>query len=471
MLFGATVLLYFIKILSGSRNYWPNLRATDPSLHTAAVMLQKLYYKVKKTELDIAFLTKCRDHNITPKFVRWKNLKSKRHNLRSAYHRKILKETIQEQHNSLRHLKKTLPEHKLSIVSQTTWFQNIKLKYHAQRPIDRIITNLSGDTLTPEEESVLRFGLKHGLATRPNESDVIASAESIWDQLKSQNLLPDSFMKQQKIKASIKALACNFLDFDDRQLNVDHKRIKILKHLRQKYAILRPDKGSGVVILKKLDYQSCMTELFADKTKFKKLKSDPTLTQLTTLQNYLRTIYNRGEITGDTFSEVQPQSTKPARAHGLPKTHKNFDTFPPFRPIIDTTGTAYQPIAKYLTRLLNPLTMNSHTLKDSFEAVSRIQNIPEQLFRDGYRFVSFDVKSLFTNVPLKKTINIIVDRIYNKQQINTTLKKRTLKKLLLDSCTKTPFSINGVGTLQTDRRCCNGFSFRSYSCQHHHDYI
>ena len=112
-------------------------------------------------------------------------------------------------------------------------------------------------------------------------------------------------MKQQKIKASIKALACNFLDFDDRQLNIDHKRIKILKDLRQKYAILRPDKGSGVVILKKLDYQSCMTGLFADKTKFKKIKSDPTLTQLTTLQNYLRTIYNRGEITSDTFSEVQ----------------------------------------------------------------------------------------------------------------------------------------------------------------------
>ena len=97
---------------------------------------------------------------------------------------------------------------------------------------------------------------------------------------------------------------------------------------------------------------------------------------------------------------------------------------PSFRPIIDTTGTAYQPIAKYLTRLLNPLTMNSHTLKDSFDAATRIQNIPEELFRNGYRFVSFDVKSLFTNVPLKKTINIILDRIYNKKLINTTLKKR-----------------------------------------------
>jgi hypothetical protein len=114
------------------------------------------------------------------------------------------------------------------------------------------------------------------------------------------------------------------------------------------------------------------------------------------------------------------------------------------------TGTASQPIAKYLTRVLNPLTMNAHTLKDSFEAVSRIQNIPENLFRDGYRFFSFDIKSLFPNVPLKKTINIILDRIYNKNEINTTLKKQTLKKLLLDCCTKTPFSINGELFKQMD---------------------
>ena len=174
-----------------------------------------------------------------------------------------------------------------------TWFQNIKLKYHAQRPMDKKLSQ------------------------------------------------------------------CH-----------ERKFQSLLKEHRQKFAILSPDKGSGVVILKKYDYQLCMTGLFADKTKFTKLKSDPALTQLTTLQKYLRTIYNRGEITGGVYLEVQPQSTKPTRAHGLPKTHKDFDTLPPFRPIIDTTGTSYQPIGKYLTRVLNHLTMNAHTLTDSFEAVS-----------------------------------------------------------------------------------------------------
>ena len=56
--------------------------------------------------------------------------------------------------------------------------------------------------------------------------------------------------------------------------------------------------------------------------------------------------------------------------------------------------------------------------------------------------VSFDVTSLFTNVPLNKTIDIILKRVYNEKLINTNLTKRTMKKLLKDACTKTGFTFN-----------------------------
>jgi hypothetical protein len=277
---------------------------------------------------------------------------------------------------------------------------------------NNIINNLTRENLTAEEEHVLRFGIKHGLATRPKESDIIASAESIWEQLKRKNLLPDSFIKQQKVKNSIKAMACNFLDFDNRRLTADSKHIKILKDLRQRFVILKPDKGNGIVLLKLTDYVDSISAMFADTTKFKlvnDLNSDICLTQLNTLQQYLRTIHNRGEIDDTTYKDIRPQSTRPARAHGLPKTHKHFDHLPSFRPIIDTTGTAYEFVAKYLSKLLYPLTFNEHKLKDSFDAVNRIHNISPTLFSEGYRFVSFDVTSLFTNIPLHKTVNIILN--------------------------------------------------------------
>jgi hypothetical protein len=100
---------------------------------------------------------------------------------------------------------------------------------------NNIINNLAREDLTAEEEHVLRFGLKRGLATRPKESNIIASAESIWEQLNWKNLLPDSFIKQKKVKNSIKAIACNFLDFDNRRLTPDSKHIKTLKDPRRRF--------------------------------------------------------------------------------------------------------------------------------------------------------------------------------------------------------------------------------------------
>ena len=54
---------------------------------------------------------------------------------------------------------------------------------------------------------------------------------------------------------------------------------------------------------------------------------------------------------------------------------------------------------------------------------------------DGYKMVPFDVKSLFTNVPLEKTIEITLKRIYERKEINTSISKKEMKQLLT-LCTK-----------------------------------
>ena len=49
--------------------------------------------------------------------------------------------------------------------------------------------------------------------------------------------------------------------------------------------------------------------------------------------------------------------------------------------------------------------------------------------------VSFAVKSLFTYVPLGKTIEITLERIYERKGINTSISKKDMKQLLT-LCTK-----------------------------------
>ena len=169
-----------------------------------------------------------------------------------------------------------------------------------------------------------------------------------------------------------------------------------------------------------------------------------------TLQSYLSTLHKRNELTTEESNAMRPKNVKLARAHGLPKIHKEYNNIPKFRPIVDTTGTPHYSAGKFLTNLLNPLAMNEFTLKDSFDAVNKIKNIPSHLFDDRYNYVSFDMESLFTNVPIKRTIDVILKPIYIDKVISTNLKKRSIKKPLLDTCTKTSFTFYGVIYEQKD---------------------
>ena len=53
-----------------------------------------------------------------------------------------------------------------------------------------------------------------------------------------------------------------------------------------------------------------------------------------------------------------------------------------------------------------------------------MKHIKTKVVPRGYQLISFDVISLFTNVSLDATIDIILKRIYKNSEINTTINKR-----------------------------------------------
>ena len=70
--------------------------------------------------------------------------------------------------------------------------------------------------------------------------------------------------------------------------------------------------------------------------------------------------------------------------------------------------------------------------------------------RDGYKKVSFDVKSLFTNVPPEKTIEITLKNIYESQEINTSISKKEMKQLLTLCTENVHFAYNNKVYQQND---------------------
>ena len=103
-----------------------------------------------------------------------------------------------------------------------------------------------------------------------------------------------------------------------------------------------------------------------------------------------------------------------SRLYGLPKTHKEKLSM---RPILSATGTYNYALAKWLDEKLKPLSVNRYTISDTFSFAEEIQNLD---IDENDILASYDVTSLFTNVPLQETIQIIAEKAFVDDWFNET---------------------------------------------------
>ena len=92
--------------------------------------------------------------------------------------------------------------------------------------------------------------------------------------------------------------------------------------------------------------------------------------------------------------------------YGLPKIHKAGS---PLRPILSMVGTFNHGLAKWLASSLGELRQARSMAKNSFS----LTYLAESELTDGH-FVSIDVVSLFTNIPVEETITVILDALFPK---------------------------------------------------------
>ena len=126
----------------------------------------------------------------------------------------------------------------------------------------------------------------------------------------------------------------------------------------------------------------------------------------------------KSKITDQEYKDLYPTESQPGKFYDTAKRCKlpadgNLNHLP-LRPKVSNINTSTYNLAKYLSKLLSPLHQSDHTVRSIKDF---IQNIKRENIPTGYKMVSFDVKSLFTNVPLDRTINIILKRIYDDNEL------------------------------------------------------
>ena len=87
------------------------------------------------------------------------------------------------------------------------------------------------------------------------------------------------------------------------------------------------------------------------------------------------------------------------------------------RLILSATQTYSYGLAKWLEEKLQPLSYNQYTITDTFEFADEIRKLQ---INNGEILVSYYGSSLFTNVPLGETIQVLADKAFTNNWFNET---------------------------------------------------
>ena len=211
---------------------------------------------------------------------------------------------------------------------------------------------------------------------------------------------------------------------------------------------------SCLVIMNKGDYQNEMQQMINDGIRdgISEVTADNTLDDLKTFQSFLyREFYGKYEH----YEKMLPKSNQLGQLYGTAKTHKfsSIDHITlenlKFRPIIIQSGTYTYNAAQVIAGYLKPLCSdNDYIIRNTQEFPKLLQQQDPLLSHEEY--VSYDVKSLFTNVPIQETIDYILDEIYVKNKLPKICSKLIFKRLLLKLTTENTFMFTSSFYKQID---------------------
>ncbi|XP_075163049.1 uncharacterized protein LOC142235673 [Haematobia irritans] len=180
----------------------------------------------------------------------------------------------------------------------------------------------------------------------------------------------------------------------------------------------------------KRDYEEKMNKMLEDKNTYKCTRADPTNKLVRNNNSIVSELFKNKYIDAYQKKTMYCSAASAPRIYGLPKIHKDNV---PLRPIVSSMNVPCYNLSKYIGDILRQLVSKKLNVKNSLELKQNLQNIH---LNDDEILVSFDVISLFTNIPVHTAIRLIMqnwERIKNFTQIPKNTFHNILEFCLMDN--------------------------------------
>ena len=284
------------------------------------------------------------------------------------------------------------------------------------------VINLSQYRLSDNENFVLKHGLNYCILSKQcDENSIKSEFEMLFNKL-HQNHTACSEDSLSSFKAKLTSSAYEYCElkptWSPSPFHSEHFRALRSLRSNKDIVIVKADKGGACVILDKHDYVLKMEAILNDNSKFTKLgpaeNHDHTVKIEKDFQKFLKDLKDKNLLSKEIVDYIRPVGSRRSRLYGLPKVHKK-DV--PLRPILSTIGSSQRPVAEYLKGLLQPVyeRYSKYCESDSFHFAELIKSVP--VSNENQYMCSFDIKNLFTNIPLQEVIDICSAALYEDTNI------------------------------------------------------
>ena len=443
---------------------------------------EHLTYKLSKKNLDKVFFNTCLDLQICPEFLKFKAPRLKAYESTNVLYQQVVRQQLDVVEDEIASATEKWKDTRIKLFDKLSFLERRCVMKLLQNVLDRKVTNdeerinkklertwsrnklsspdclinLSCKKLNVYEKNALYLGLNHHILPKKIcGNEVQVQIEKTMKSLVRHQGKPLDYDTKEHIKNEVHSFLKNARAVCSSRSNTSLHNVLTNLAKDDSIAICKFDKGNGVVILDKDDYNSKCLDILSDTSKFQKLKYENVATTILkkrkSLQNYVyRYLRNNDSIEKSTYDTLYDVGSSPGKFYGLVKVHK--DGYP-IRPVVSMINTPEYGIAKWLDTFIKPNIPSKYMLSSTDNFINVIKDFPVY---PGDKLVSFDVKSLYTNVPLHETVKIVADYVYSKNAVCTPPITKTIFTKLLLLVTQGNFIFNGEFYKQTDGLAMGG---------------